>query len=131
MDTGAEVSFIPSSTNDRHHKTKLTLQAVNGSSIPTYATLTLNIGLRRTFRWIFVIADIQNPILDADFLRHFALLVDVKHNRLFDTTSHPRYAHTHYLLLSCPAAHYSCISLGCQTQGVPRCNPTLYLRPSS
>ena len=94
VDTGAEVSVIPPSPNDRHHKTKLTLQAVNGSSIPTYGTqsLTLNIGLRRTFRWIFVIADIQNPILDADFLCHFALLVDVKHNRLLDTTTQ---LHTH------------------------------------
>ena len=89
VDTGAEVSVIPPSPNDRHHKTKLTLQAVNGSPIPTYGTrsLTLNIGLRRTFRWIFVIADIQNSILGADFLRHFALLVDVKHNRLLDTTT--------------------------------------------
>ena len=89
VDTGAEVSVIPPSPNDRHHKTKLTLQAVNGSPIPTYGTrsLTLNIGLRRTFRWIFVISDIQNPILGADFLRHFALLVDVKHNRLLDTTT--------------------------------------------
>ena len=89
MDTGAEVSVIPPLPNDQHHRTKLTLQAVNGSPIPTYGTrsLTLNIGLRRTFRWIFVIADIQNPILGADFLRHFALLVDVKHNRLLDTTT--------------------------------------------
>ena len=34
----------------------------------------------------FGIADIQNLILGADFLHHFALLVDVKHYRLLDTT---------------------------------------------
>ena len=35
----------------------------------------------------FVIADIQNPILGAYFLCDFGLLVDVKHNRLLNTTT--------------------------------------------
>ena len=89
VDTGAEVSVIPPSRSERHHNkdSKLTLQAVNGSSITTFGTrsLTLNLGLRRTFRWIFVIADVQNPILGADFLRNFGLLVDMKYTRLLDT----------------------------------------------
>ena len=57
-------------------------QALNGSSITKYGTRSLtmmNIRLCRTFRWIFVITDIENPILGADFLCHLALLVDVKH----------------------------------------------------
>lgn len=33
---------------------------------------------------MFVIADIQSPILGADFLRHYSLLVDVRQHRLFD-----------------------------------------------
>ena len=33
---------------------------------------------------IFIIADVKNPILGADFLRHYSLLVDLKHNRLVD-----------------------------------------------
>ena len=45
---------------------------------------TLNIGLCRKFQWIFIIADVKNPILGADFLRHYSLLVDLKHNRLVD-----------------------------------------------
>jgi len=32
-----------------------------------------------------VIADVQNPILGADFLRHFGLLVNLKNERLVDT----------------------------------------------
>lgn len=34
--------------------------------------MTLDLGLHRTlFQWIFVIADVQSPILGADFLQHF------------------------------------------------------------
>ena len=52
----------------------------------TYGTcsLTLNLGLRRTFRWIFIIADVQKPLLGADFLHHFGLLVDIANSKLVD-----------------------------------------------
>ena len=57
----------------------------NNTSISTYSSrlLTLNLGLHRKFRWIFIIADVQHPILDADFLRNYSLLVS--HNRLLDS----------------------------------------------
>ena len=91
VDTGAEVSVIPPSQTDRKcPQQNFTLQAVNNTSITTYdsRSLTLNLGLRRTFRWIFIIADVQHPILGADFLRNYSLLVDMSHNRLgfFNTT---------------------------------------------
>ena len=35
-------------------------------------------------------ANVQAPILGADFLRHFSLLVDIKHSRLIDTTTQLR-----------------------------------------
>ena len=56
---------------------------------PTFGTrsLTLNLGLYRTFRWVFVVAQISIPILGADFLQHFGLLVDLKHNQLSDRTT--------------------------------------------
>ena len=47
-------------------------------------SLTLDIGLRRTYQWIFILADVSYPILGADFLAHFSLAVDVKHHRLID-----------------------------------------------
>ena len=89
IDTGAEVSIIPPTTADRKHKPDLGLRAVNGSSIPTYGTrsLTIDLGLRRMFRWIFVIADIRTPIIGADFLREYGLLVNLKHGRLLDATT--------------------------------------------
>ncbi len=36
------------------------------------------------FRWIFILADVKKPILGADFLRHFGLLVDMRNHRLLD-----------------------------------------------
>ena len=49
--------------------------------------MTFNIGLRRTCRWVFFLADTPTPILGADFLRHYKLLVDVARRRLIDTTT--------------------------------------------
>ena len=49
--------------------------------------LTLNLGLRRPFQWIFVIADVKNPIIGADFLAHHNLLVDLHHQRLVDSVT--------------------------------------------
>ena len=88
MDTCAEVSIIPSSRNEKAHRhDNFSLQAVKNTTITTYSarSLTLYLGLRRTLRWVFIIADVKKPILGADFLRNFGLLVDVKHNRLSDT----------------------------------------------
>jgi len=52
------------------------------STAPAYDNrlLTLNIGLHQKFQWIFIVADVKHPILDADFLRHYNLLVDIGHN---------------------------------------------------
>ena len=53
VDTGAQVSVLPPTRTDRLRKQEgFTLSAVNGTAIATYGTrsLTLNLGLRRTFR---------------------------------------------------------------------------------
>lgn len=76
----------PSSTERKRPHESLTLQAVNSTPIVTYGTrsLTLDLGLRHTFRWVFILANVEKPILGADFLRHFNLSVDMKHTRLTD-----------------------------------------------
>ena len=87
VDTGAEVSVVPPSRTERKNQQNgFSLQAVNNTAIATYGkgSLTLDLGLRRTFRWVFVIADVKNPILGADFLRNYSLLVDMRRNRLSD-----------------------------------------------
>ena len=88
VDTGAEVSAVPRSRAQRkYHQQGPSLQAVNNTTIATYGTcsLTLDLGLRRTFRWVFIIADISKPILGADFLKHYGLLVDMRSQRLTDS----------------------------------------------
>ena len=66
IDTGAEVSVVPRS---HMHQKGLSLQAINNTSVPTYGTcsLTLDIGLQLTFRWVFVIVDVSKAISCADF----------------------------------------------------------------
>ena len=91
VDTGSEVSVIPPTPADRRRSTDpRTLTAVNDTPIRTYGqrSLTLNLGLRRSLPWIFVIADVQKPILGADFLRHYGLVVDLHQHKLTDTHTH-------------------------------------------
>ena len=47
-------------------------------------SLTLNFGLRRTFRWVFMVANIRNQIIGADFLKYYGLIVDVRRKQLSD-----------------------------------------------
>lgn len=87
VDTGAQVSVIPASCADRRRNEQTCpLQAINNSAIPTYGqrSLTLDFGLRRTFRWIFILADVSQAVLGADFLSFFNLAVDMHAHRLID-----------------------------------------------
>ena len=91
VDTGAEVSVCPPSRFDRQCKSSnLTLQAANNISICTYDTklIALNLGLCRSFKWVFIIADVQYPIIGIDFLQCHKLLVDVHNKHLLDTVTH-------------------------------------------
>ncbi|CAH8621438.1 unnamed protein product [Dicrocoelium dendriticum] len=67
--------------------TGLTLEAANNTKIHTYGQkmLTFNLGLRRNFPSVFLIADIQCPILDIDFLTKFGLIVDLRNRKLCDS----------------------------------------------
>ena len=87
IDTGAEVSVIPPTNSEKHHQNKFKLFAANGSIISTYGekTLTVDLGLKRQFNWLFIIADVQKSIIGADFLKNFGLLADVRRGRLCDT----------------------------------------------
>jgi len=62
------------------------LYAANGSVIPTYGTVMLkpDLGLRREFPWRFILADVLQPIIGADFLAHYHLLPDMKRKKLID-----------------------------------------------
>lgn len=63
VDTGADISVIPPNHREKGNAPCLfKLFAANGSQIKTFGnkTVTLNLGLRRPIRWIFVIADITH-----------------------------------------------------------------------
>nr|VZI00060.1 unnamed protein product [Spirometra erinaceieuropaei] len=88
--TGAQISVVPPTAADcRFPSPGLHLQAANFSLIPTFGSLslTLNIDLRRSLTWIFVIADVPHAILGSDFLAEFDLLVDCRPACLLDRTT--------------------------------------------
>lgn len=47
--------------------------------------VTVDLSLRRKFQWLFVIADVSRPIIGADILQNFGLLIDLKNCRLIDS----------------------------------------------
>ena len=94
VDTGAEVSIVPPSvfsTGTLYKKcnTGLNLQAANGTSIPAYGekSITVELGLRRSFQWVFLVADVQQPIIGSDFLHYFNLSVNVRSQCLIDNNT--------------------------------------------
>ncbi|GBN32624.1 hypothetical protein AVEN_208148-1 [Araneus ventricosus] len=91
IDTGAEISVIPPRTIQERNCTasKLKLFAANGTTISTFGEklITLDLNLRRVFRWPVIIASVSHPIIGADFLKTFGLLVDMKNNCLIDTST--------------------------------------------
>ena len=91
VDTGTEVSVVlPTHSERSRPQSLLTLQGVDGTRIATYGvrSCTLNLGLRRTFRWIFILANVKHATLGADFLHHFGLVVDIRQCTLADSTTY-------------------------------------------
>jgi len=87
VDTGADLCVYPRKyVRESRTRSTYELAAANGITIYTYGQkiLTLNLDLRRPFTWRFVIADVSKPIIGADFLSHFNLVVDLKNHRLID-----------------------------------------------
>ena len=63
------------------------LGAANATVIHTYGTklLEVTLGLRRSFKHAFTIASVQRPILGADFIEKFGILVDLKGKKIIDS----------------------------------------------
>ena len=68
IDSGADISVLPPTYNDRFSSSKSTLFAANGSEIKTFGNrrLTIDLGLRRAYTWTFVVADVSSPGLLID-----------------------------------------------------------------
>lgn len=90
VDTGSDICCFPRRlTKGRFASSGYDLCAANGTAIKTYGSisLNLNLGLRREFQWNFVIADVSTPIIGSDFLSHYNLLPDCRHERVIDGTT--------------------------------------------
>ncbi|XP_008481930.1 uncharacterized protein LOC103518629, partial [Diaphorina citri] len=88
----ADISLVPPTPQERRNKQSLELFAANGSRINTYGQrlLQLNIGLRRTYPFAFTIAEVMSPIIGADFLREYGIMVDIKNACLHDPLTNQR-----------------------------------------
>ena len=70
IDSEAEISLIPPTTSEcLTPNPNLALQAVNRSNNKTYEQelLELVLGLRRILSYMFVVVDVPDPFLGADF----------------------------------------------------------------
>ena len=70
FDTGAAVSVLPRScAKGTVDADSLPLVAANNSTITTYCTSKriVDVGLKREYSWTFIVADVKQPILGADF----------------------------------------------------------------
>lgn len=81
VDTGSDVCALPPKPSELTNPPYMqNLTAANGTKINTYGEpmLDVNIGLRRSFPsrfpWKFVVADLKQPIIGLDFLRHYKLI---------------------------------------------------------
>ena len=87
VDTGADISVVPMNKSQKPQITSnYCLSAANGTAINTYGIqlLKIDVGLGRIFTHPFVIASINRPIIGADFLVKFNLIVDLRNKALID-----------------------------------------------
>ena len=70
IDTGAAVSVLPKSCANR---------ISDADCLPLVAAKrVVEVGLKRDYTWKFIVADVQQPIIGADFLIHYSLLVNLR-----------------------------------------------------
>ena len=84
---GAEISLIPVNDKTKTQRTDFKLYGANNSPIDTFGEtrLSLNLRLRRPVVWNFCIAAVPYPIIRADLLNHYGLIVDLHKQRLIDS----------------------------------------------
>lgn len=95
IDSGADISVIPPNHKEKSYPPcNFNLFAANGTPIKTYGSKTvvlnlglLNLGLRRPIRWLFIIADVQLPIIGSDLLKKHDLLINMKNCKLTDKST--------------------------------------------
>ena len=71
IDTGAEIIVVPASIKDKHYEQKgLQLAAANGTTIQSFGDRNIFLKLGdNQYQWRFKVAEVNRPIIGADFLR--------------------------------------------------------------
>ena len=80
VDTGSQISIVPASKWDKDNRSKgEELLAANGTTIAMFGQrhLSMRFGEKK-FEWTFIVAEVMQPIIGADFLCAHSLMVDVK-----------------------------------------------------
>lgn len=91
VDTGAEIFVVPPKLENKPYRQDSTLlHAVIGFAIDMYGqkSITLNMGLRQRLSVNFLVTEVQQVIIGADFLRYFVQIVVVKRNLLHYSGPH-------------------------------------------
>ena len=81
------MSVLPHATFGNLNKSPVhSLSAANGTPINAYGSklIQVSLGLRRTFWHEFILAEVNRPIIGADFLSKHGLLIDIQNKRLVD-----------------------------------------------
>jgi hypothetical protein len=90
VDTGAAYSVFPHKSARESSGPQLT--GAGGKPIHYWGERELNLSsYGRRFSWTFLLADVQLPILGADFLRQHHLVVDLAAGQLLDTSTMDRF----------------------------------------
>ena len=88
VDSGSDVCAAPAGWIKREVRAHKTLQGPtlhSNVSCVGYANLTLDIGFARKFPWRFAICkSLMQPILGADFMKNYSLLIDPTNKRLLE-----------------------------------------------
>ncbi|WP_165480168.1 reverse transcriptase family protein, partial [Clostridioides difficile] len=89
IDTGSEVTVIPVKCVKNARETNIYRRAANQTKIRTYGDKFINIdlGLRRVFKFLVIIADVPFAIIGADFLEKYHLVPDLTRKTLIDMTT--------------------------------------------
>ena len=99
VDTGSQVSLWPPTTSTSNlQRSSVRLTAGNGTPIKAFGKQSRKIKIGgKTYKFVFLVAQVSRPILGLDFLQAFGMTLDLRHRRLihdgtstrFSTTSTP------------------------------------------
>jgi hypothetical protein len=92
VDTGTAFSVLPYKGTKQLSPDLPCLRAAGGQVIPCYGELHVNVQFcDKTFEWTFLLADVESPLLGADFLRNYRLLLDLHGGCLIDAVTLQRF----------------------------------------